>query len=114
MLQQWLAKFSRLSRLEDKFLPYHYKKTVALSLLPQVSMLSGAELYCGYTIHWELISSGDGPWNAKASIVSAPDSSGFRKIISITASRFESEAEARDYVVRAARTQIDEMVRVTK
>ena len=77
-------------------------------------MRSGAEVYCGYTIHWELISSGDGPWNAKAGIVSAPDRSGFCKIISITAPRFESEAEARDYVVQAARTQIDEMVRLTK
>jgi hypothetical protein len=83
---------------------------VALRLLGQMSMPSDAEEYRGYTIHWDTISPGDGPWNAKAGITSPPDTSGFCRIISITGSRFESEAEARDYIRREAKKRVDELV----
>ncbi len=85
--------------------------TVALPLLLKVSMPSGAEIYRGYTVHWDIISSPDAQgWNAKAGIVSPPDGSGFCKIITITESRFESESEAREYVVREAKKRVDEIV----
>ena len=87
---------------------------MALRLLSQISMPSGSEEYCGYAIHWDTRAPGDGPWNAKAGIVCPPDRSGLCKIISITGSQFECEAEARDYVVREAKRQIDEMLNAQK
>ena len=78
-------------------------------------MPSGSEEYAGYTIHWDTISLPDAKaWNAKAGLISPADSSGFCKIIAITGSLFTSESEARDYVVRAAKRQIDEMVSIQK
>jgi hypothetical protein len=80
-------------------------------LAPQRSMPSGAEIYRGYTVHWDIISSSDVQgWNAKVGIVSLPDGSGFCKIITITESRFESELEAREYVVGEAKKRVDEIV----
>jgi hypothetical protein len=74
-------------------------------------MPSGTEVYRGYTVQWEIISSPDAQaWNAKVGIVSPPDASGFCKIISITGSRFKSVSGARDYVIREAKKWVDELV----
>jgi hypothetical protein len=84
---------------------------VALPLLRQVCMPSGTEIYGGYTVHWDIISSPDAQgWNAKVGIVSPPDRSGFCEIISITGPRFESESEAREYVVHEAKKRVDEII----
>ena len=71
-------------------------------------MPSGAEKYRGYTVYWDTASAADG-WIAKAGALCPPDSFGFcNRIVGITGCQFTSEAEARDYVVRAARRRIDE------
>jgi hypothetical protein len=86
-------------------------RTAGIALAPQVSMPSGTEIYCGYTVHWDtMCPSGNQSWNAKAGIVSPPDRSGFCRIISITGSQFASESAARDYVVREAKKWIDEIL----
>ena len=74
-------------------------------------MLFGAEEYGGYTIHWDTSASPDATlWRARAGVVS-PDRSGLPTIHSITADRFKSEAEARDYVLRAAQEWVDNRLR---
>jgi hypothetical protein len=74
-------------------------------------MPSGTEIYRDYTFQWDIISSPDAQtWNTKVDIISPAGRSGFCKIISISGSRFESESEARDYVVREAKKRVDEIV----
>jgi hypothetical protein len=63
-------------------------------------MPSGAEAYRGYTIHWDTVSSADGLWNAEVDVLCSRFCHG---IVGC-----ESEAEARDCVLRAAREKIDE------
>ena len=82
-------------------------------MLAHFIMPSGSEAYRGYTIHWDTVSPPDAKaWNAKAGLVSPADSSGFCKIIAITGGLFTSESEARDYVLRKAKRQIDEMISI--
>jgi hypothetical protein len=70
-------------------------------------MGSGAERYRGYTIHWDTVALAGGLWNAEADIISQADSSGFGDRI-IGAIGFESEAQARNDILRAARKRVDE------
>jgi hypothetical protein len=73
-------------------------------------MPSGIEQYRGYTIHWNTMSPADANlWRAKAGIITPPDTFGIPSaIFGITGDRFKSEAEAREYVLRAARERVDE------
>jgi hypothetical protein len=84
------------------------------ALAQPMSMPSGSEGYRDYAIHWDTIPTANGPWDAKAGLVSPADSSGFFKIIALNGGLFASESEARDYIVRAAKKQIDEMVSIQK
>jgi hypothetical protein len=48
-------------------------------------------------------------WKGKAGILSPPDASGISsRIVGITADRFNSESEAREYILRAAKKRIDD------
>lgn len=68
----------------------------------------GIEEYCGYTIHWDTSSSPNANlWKARAALVSPADNSGF-PIHGITGDRFKSAAEARDYVLSAAKQWVDD------
>jgi hypothetical protein len=72
-------------------------------------MPSGTEEYRGYTISWDVSSSrGSSIWTIQAGIVGPPDASGVPSTIHrITADRASSEAEARDYLLRAAKEWVD-------
>lgn len=72
-------------------------------------MPSGTERHDGYRIKWaSSLTSDSGLWNANATIVSVSRTSGVPEAIhAITGECFSSEADARDYVLRAARQWIE-------
>jgi hypothetical protein len=114
MLQQWLATFPACHAYRTIF-AVSLAENDGIALAPPVSMPSGAEVYRGYAIHWDTISRSDGPWNAKAGVLCPADSSGFcNRITAIIGCRFKYEAEARDYVLRAARSRIEQRLRAQK
>jgi hypothetical protein len=89
---------------------FSLKERVASALLPPLCMPSGTQEYREYTIYWDTMSPPDANlWKAKAGIVCPPDTFGIATtILGITGDRFKSEAEAREYVLRAAKERVDE------
>jgi hypothetical protein len=75
-------------------------------------MPSGTEEYRCYIIYWDTIGPTDqNAWRAKAGIIAPPDSTGDSDpIVGISGDRFQSESEARDYVLRAAKKHVDEII----
>jgi hypothetical protein len=85
---------------------------MASHLLVRMNMPSGTEEYRCYTIYWDTIPPTDPhAWRVKAGIIPPRDSTGVPDpILGITGDRFQSESEARDYVLRAARKRVDEII----
>jgi hypothetical protein len=104
-----LAMFSLCHDFRTLF-AFSLKERVASALLPPLCMPSGRQEYREYTIYWDTMSPPDANlWKAKAGIVCPPDTFGIATtILGITGDRFKSEAEAREYVLRAAKERVDE------
>jgi hypothetical protein len=85
---------------------------MASALLVRLNMPSGTEEYRCYTIHWDTIGPTDqNAWRAKAGIIAPPHNIGaVDPIVGITGDRFDTESEARDYVLRAAKKRVDEII----
>ena len=73
-------------------------------------MPAGSEEYRGHEINWDIAPAPQARlWKAQASIVLPLDASGVSNVYTLAGpfDRFQTEAEAREHVIRAAKEWID-------